>query len=66
MPGKLAVALERSNQIVLEDLLCEAGYMLPKSANVGALLYAVLTREKNEAFPKAAVDALLQNIGWNE
>ena len=66
MPGKLAVALERSNQIMLEDLLREAGYMLPQSTNVRAILQSVMTRETSNAFPKAAVEALLHNLGWSE
>ena len=66
MPGKLAVALERSNQIMLEDLLREAGYMLPQSTNVRAMLQSVLMRETSRAFPKAAVEALLQNLKWSE
>ena len=31
LPGKLAVAIEKSNHIMAEDIIREAGYMLPLS-----------------------------------
>ena len=43
LPGALAGALEKSNRIMAEDLLREAGYMLPQSANARALLEMMLT-----------------------
>lgn len=66
LPGKLAVALERSNHILLEDLLREAGYMLPQSDNARRFLQTVLERETSPAFPKAAAEALLRETRWNE
>ena len=30
LPGKLAKALEKSNRIMAEDIIREAGYMLPR------------------------------------
>ena len=66
LPGKLAAALERSNHILLEDLLREAGYMLPQSENARLFLTTVLERETHPAFPKAAAESLLHNTGWNE
>ena len=66
LPGKLAAALERSNRLLLEDLLREAGYMLPQSGNARRFLLTVLERETSPAFPKAAVEALLQSTRWNE
>ena len=30
LPGKLAVAIEKSNHIMAEDIIREAGYMLPE------------------------------------
>ena len=44
LPGALAEALERSNRIMAEDLLREAGYMLPQSGNVRALLEEMRSR----------------------
>ena len=66
LPGKLAAALERSNHILLEDLLREAGYMLPQSDNARRFLLTVLERETSPAFPKAAAEALLRSTRWNE
>ncbi len=33
LPGKLAVAIEKSNRIMAEDIIRKAGYMLPQSQN---------------------------------
>jgi len=33
LSGKLAVAIEKSNHIMAEDIIREAGYMLPQSNN---------------------------------
>ena len=66
LPGMLAAALERSNHILLEDLLREAGYMLPQSENARLFLSTALERETHPAFPKAAAESLLHNTGWNE
>jgi len=66
LPGKLAVALEKSNRILLEDLLRETGYMLPQSENARLFLTTVLERETDPAFPRTAAESLLRNTGWNE
>ncbi|MEG0767123.1 MAG: 4Fe-4S binding protein, partial [Clostridia bacterium] len=63
---RLAVAVERSNRIMAEDLLREAGYMLPQSANAHAFLQSILTRPQGEGFPRDAVETLLQTIAPNE
>ena len=42
LPGVLAKAMEKSNRIMAEDLLREAGYMLPQSGNARALLTELL------------------------
>jgi hypothetical protein len=33
LPGRLAAAIEKSGRIMAEDLIREAGYMLPQSGN---------------------------------
>ena len=66
LPGKLAAALEKSNHIMLEDLMREAGYMLPQSANVRAFLTNALSREPVGAFPKAAAEGLLAKLALAE
>ena len=65
LPGKLAKALERSNRIMAEDLLREAGYMLPQSGNVRQFLQELLTREE-EGFPVETVKKLLAKLPFNE
>jgi len=67
LPGKLARAMERSNRIMAEDLLREAGYMLPQSGNTRALLEGLLKDYKNEpGFPVGAVETLLERLRFNE
>nr|HML48633.1 ferritin family protein [Clostridia bacterium] len=66
LPGKLAIAIEKSNRILAEDLLREAGYMLPQSGNARAFLESLLEGEPGEGFPKAAAEALLRKIDFNE
>ena len=65
LPGKLAKALEKSNRIMAEDLLREAGYMLPQSGNVKQFLQELLNRE-GDGFPAEAVRTLLAKLPFNE
>ena len=65
LPGKLAKALERSNRIMAEDLLREAGYMLPQSGNVKQFLQELLSRE-GDGFPAETVKKLLAELPFNE
>ena len=65
LPGKLAKALERSNRIMAEDLLREAGYMLPQSGNVKQFLQELLSRE-GDGFPAEAMKTLLAKLPFNE
>ena len=65
LPGKLAKALERSNRIMAEDLLREAGYMLPQSGNVRQFLQELLSRE-GDGFPAETVKKLLAELPFNE
>ncbi|MEG0270907.1 MAG: 4Fe-4S binding protein [Clostridia bacterium] len=60
LPSKLAVAVEKSNRLMAEDLLREAGYMLPQSANAHQLLTELLLKPQAEGFPKQAVEKLLE------
>lgn len=66
LPGALAGALEKSNRIMAEDLLREAGYMLPQSANARALLEMMLTAADEPGFPKEALALLLNTLQCNE
>ena len=60
LPGKLAAAIEKSNHIMAEDIIREAGYMLPQSENAKAFLQSLLDDKQPEGFPKAAVEKLLE------
>lgn len=57
---QLAKAISMSNRLMTEDLLREAGYMLPQSENVKALLESMLEKEQPESFPKEAAKRLLE------
>lgn len=66
LPGKLAAAIAKSNRVMAEDIIREAGYMLPQSANVHAFLTGLLDKPQGEGFPKEAVEKLLSMIECNE
>ncbi len=65
LPGKLGAALERSNRIMAEDIVREAGFMLPQSANTREFLKGLLKMD-DPAFPKAAAEKLLEKLDFNE
>ncbi len=59
---KLLKALIYSNTVIIEDLMREAGFMLPQSKNAHDLLVKISHDEK----VKDVVDALLNKIRVNE
>ncbi|MBQ3999986.1 MAG: 4Fe-4S binding protein, partial [Oscillospiraceae bacterium] len=67
MTGPLAKAIERSSRIMREDLLREAGYMLPQSGNSNRLL-RMLEKEYagKPGFPAEDVRFLLDTLKFNE
>ena len=62
LPGKLAAAVERSNRLMAEDLIREAGYMLPQSEPAKAFLEQQASARTEAGFPKQAVAELLQSL----
>ncbi|MBP0969707.1 MAG: 4Fe-4S binding protein, partial [Oscillospiraceae bacterium] len=67
MPQPLAKAIERSSRIMREDLLREAGYMLPQSGNAFELLSGLAEKFVGEpGFPEEDVKFLLETIEFNE
>ncbi|MGI6050674.1 MAG: rubrerythrin [Acetivibrionales bacterium] len=58
LPGRLAKAIEKSNRIMAEDILREAGYMLPQSHNARLFLES-LRNKQLEGLPTEAIDKLL-------
>jgi rubrerythrin len=66
LPGKLAVAIEKSNQIMAEDIIREAGFMLPQSDNSIDFLKTLIDQQQPEGFPKAAAEELLESLKENK
>ncbi|MBP6887296.1 MAG: 4Fe-4S binding protein [Oscillospiraceae bacterium] len=66
LPGKLGAALEKSSRIMAEDLIREAGYMLPQSGNARRFLTSLLDRPQDGEFPRAAVEKLLNLLKTND
>ena len=58
-------ALIRSNRLLAEDTVREAGYMLPQSKNTHDFLKSLLDNN-DEDFPKDAVNELLKLLECNE
>jgi rubrerythrin/Fe-S-cluster-containing hydrogenase component 2 len=62
LPGKLAIAMEKSNHIMAEDIIREAGYMLPQSKNAKEFLQSLLDQNQTEGLPKEIVEKLLESF----
>ena len=62
---QIAKALELSNRIMAEDLLREAGFMLPQSDEVLSILKELLTKPSSSDFPKETVEALIKVLQPN-
>ncbi|HHU91437.1 MAG TPA: 4Fe-4S binding protein [Clostridiaceae bacterium] len=62
LSGQLARAIEKSNRIMAEDIIREAGYMLPQSQNTKELLESLLSKDQPEGFPVNTVKKLLENL----
>ncbi len=60
---QLARTIRMSNDLMVEDLLREAGYMLPQSDNVIELLKSLLTADQPDDFPKDTVNKLIVLMG---
>ena len=63
---QLAEAIAKSNRLMAEDILREAGYMLPQSGNTHSLLQSLLNNPPGEAFPKEAAERLLELLPDND
>ena len=63
---RLMAAFAKSNRLVAEDLLREAGYMLPQSANAHDLLNELISEPPTADFPAEAAKKLLELIPCNE
>ncbi len=63
---KLMQAFARSNRLMAEDLIREAGYMLPQSKNTHDLLKSLIKNPPTEDFPVEIAEKILQKIPCNE
>ena len=64
--GRLAKAIEKSNRIMAEDLVREAGYMLPQSENAREFLQAILRSAPEGDRAKENAEKLLKLLFKNE
>lgn len=62
----LATAVARATRLVNEDLLREAGYMLPQSGNAHALLEELAAHPLSADFPVEAATKLLELVPDND
>lgn len=65
LSGRLAKAIEKSNRLMAEDIIREAGYMLPQNQNAKELLESLLAKEHPEGFPTETVKKLLDSFNDN-
>ena len=63
---RLMTAVARSERLIAEDLLREAGFMLPQSANAHTLLKEWIADPPSKDFPVKAAKKLLELIPDNE
>ena len=59
LPGKLLKAIEQSSRIMAEDIIREAGYMLPQSDNSLNFLKSLLESDM-EGLPREAAEKLIR------
>lgn len=63
---RLMTAFEKSNRLIAEDLLREAGYMLPQSGNTHDLLREFIANPPTEDFPAETAKKILDLIPCND
>jgi len=63
---QLAGAVAKSSRKMAEDLIREAGYMLPQSRNTHDFLLSLLKEDFGSDFPRAAVEELLKLLPVND
>lgn len=59
---QLSKAIAMSNRIMAEDLLREAGFMLPQSSEALNLIKTLVESEKSESFPKETTEKLIYKL----
>jgi len=66
LPSVLAAAMAKSARIQAEDIIREAGYMLPQSGNVHAFLQKLVENPPASDFPKETAEKLLKMLNNND
>ncbi len=66
LDGRLAKAIEKSNRIMAEDIIREAGYMLPQSENVNLFLSDLLANNYIDTVIKSDINKLLNMLEVND
>jgi Fe-S-cluster-containing hydrogenase component 2 len=66
LPGKLAAAMEKSCRIQAEDIVREAGYMLPQSKKAHDFLKKLIENPPSPDFPLDAAKKLFDLIPQND
>ncbi|MCR5788538.1 MAG: 4Fe-4S binding protein [Lachnospiraceae bacterium] len=64
--NRLMTAVARSERLVAEDIMREAGFMLPQSDNAHELLKMLITDPPAEGFPADIAGKILETIPNNE
>ncbi len=64
--NRLMTAISKSERLINEDILREAGYMLPQSNNTHELLKKLIEEPPTPDFPTAAAKELLSKIPNND
>ena len=65
LSGKLAAAIEKSSHIMAEDILREAGYMLPQSSNAMDFLRSLPSDKQLQDVPVNIIEKLLDMLQNN-
>lgn len=67
-PGlrRLMKAIARSSRLSAEDIIREAGYMLPQSGNSMNLIQELLDDPPGQGFPSDAAESLLSSLECND
>ena len=63
---RLMTAVAKSERLVAEDIMREAGFMLPQSGNTHDLLESLIKDPPSESFPLEAAGKILDRIPANE
>lgn len=63
---QLASAIRQSNRLMVEDLMREAGYMLPQSEPVIDFLQSLIEQQHQEDFPREVVTRLIEILNKSE